>query len=513
MRLEKIASVLLIPVLCWAVITGMYFGSAKTASAAAAATDTCASSTVTNYNAFNAIATRGFKFDEAANTCTFSTIPLTATVRSTAWALGNNTDGDPIQIRYTGGRISNMKLNGNDVTVDTNTIVPVGTNTITYTDTVNGDRSITFSVATNGLDFVVAALKVVGVVKKSGSSGSTGSESLQSQQQSASNVVVNFQMNNVATQVFDHLGGSFAGGGTNLQVSANGFAASTTGFANMLNGYQAAKSHPLASLDGDVSTSGYATPAWNAWLKGAWNIYDGENFDGHSFDLMAGIDYRYSDSTIIGVLGGYGASDFDIVTSGTDGSFKGDGYSIGPYIGMKLSEHLQFDAMATYTYSDYASVSGTTDGNFNAHRATIAAQLTGTWNYDAFFVSPGIRFVYAQENQSGYTDSAGTTHSNLVIRAGRISIGPKIGYLHAYQSGGSFRPWLALNGEYDFSNQGADANSGLPDLSDVLSARFKAGFDATTASGISLSLQGNVSGIGNDQFSGYGGTARLRMPF
>ncbi|MBL4876340.1 MAG: autotransporter outer membrane beta-barrel domain-containing protein, partial [Cohaesibacteraceae bacterium] len=207
--------------------------------------------------------------------------------------------------------------------------------------------------------------------------GATESDTLKSQQLAISNTVVTSQMNNVAGQVFDHLGGSFGGGGTDLQVSANGFAASTTGFANMLNGYQAAKAHPLASLDGDISTSGYSSPAWNAWIKGTWNIYDGDSFDGYTADVMAGLDYRYSDTTIIGMLGGYGVSDFDVVTSGTDGSFNGDSYSIGPYIGMKLSEHLQFDAMATYTYSDYASVSGTTDGNFNAHRATLAAQLTG----------------------------------------------------------------------------------------------------------------------------------------
>ena len=434
-------------------------------------------------------------------------------VSGSTWAIGNDDAGFDIQIRYEAGQITNMKLDGTDVAADTNTLVGAGTHTVTYTDAISGDRYITFTVQSGGKLFFVEDIVVRSGTPQAAASGTTESDSLQSQQQSASNVAVNFQMNNVATQVFDHLGGSFGGAGTNLQVSANGFAASTTGFANMLNGYQAAKTNPLAGLGGDVSTNGYSTPRWNAWVKGAWNIYDGENFDGHSIDVMAGIDYRYSDSMIVGFLGGYGISDFDLVSNGTDGSFKGDGYSVGPYIGMKLSEHLQFDAMATYTYSDYASISGTTDGNFNAHRATPAAQLTGTWNYDAFFISPGIRFVYAQENQDSHIDSAGTSHSGLVIRAGRISLGPKIGYSHTYETGASFRPWLALNGEYDFSNQVTDVNSGLPDLSDVLSARFKAGFDATTATGIALSLEGNVSGLGNDQFSGYGGTAKIRVPF
>ena len=341
----------------------------------------------------------------------------------------------------------------------------------------------------------------------------SNTDNLDNQQKALSGLSINGQMNNLATGVSDYLDGRLDDSDNGLQVTANGFSASTTGFANILNRYQAKQNNPLAGLNGDASTSGYTSPAWNAWIKGNWNIYDGDNFDGHTVDVMAGVDYDYSDTAIIGMLGGYGTSDFDVVTSGTAGSFNGDSYSIGPYIGLKLSEHLRFKALAAYTYSDYTNVSGTTDGNFNAHRATVSAELTGTWNYDAFFVRPGIRFVYAQENQDSYTDSAGITHSSLVIRAGRISIGPKIGYTHSFETGGSFRPWLALSGEYDFSNQGSDAGSGLPDLSDVLSARFKAGFAATTTTGISLSMQGNVSGIGSDQFTGYGGTARLSVPF
>ena len=363
-------------------------------------------------------------------------------------------------------------------------------------------------------DHIVTAMSVSGgAFGAAPVTGSSASDKLASQQKALSSLAMSGQMNNLATGVSDHLDGRLDDVGGDLEVTANGFSASTTGFAAILNGYQSKQNNPLAGLNGDASTSGYSTPAWNAWIKGNWNIYDGTNFDGHTIDVMAGLDYRYSDTTIIGLLGGYGVSDFDVVSSGADGSFKGDSYSFGPYIGMKLSEHIKFKALAAYTFSDYANASGTTNGEFDAHRATIMAELTGTWNYDAFFVSPGIRFVYAQENQDGYTDSAGTTHSSLVIRAGRISIGPKIGYTHKYQDGGSFRPWLALNGEYDFSNQDIEASAGLPDLSDVLSARFKAGFDATTATGISLSLQGNVSGIGSDQFTGYGGTARLRVPF
>jgi len=61
-----------------------------------------------------------------------------------------------------------------------------------------------------------------------------------------------------------------------------------------------------------------------------------------------------------------------------------------------------------------------------------------------------------------------------------------------------------VKGEYDFFYQSTTANSSLPDISDVASTRLQAGISTQTESGISISLQGDVSGLGSDEFIVYG---------
>ncbi len=49
----------------------------------------------------------------------------------------------------------------------------------------------------------------------------------------------------------------------------------------------------------------------------------------------------------------------------TSGSFPDDGYTVGPYGGVKSSEHLQLDGLIAYTYSDYDNRWGSTKGDIS----------------------------------------------------------------------------------------------------------------------------------------------------
>lgn len=357
-------------------------------------------------------------------------------------------------------------------------------------------------------------------------SNDLASNDLAAQQSSLSNLVVNSQSKNIADAAFDQVGNAF-GQGTGLQITDNGFSASTNGVANWVGDKQRQRLETqLADLPRDADGNEiYVTPVaalfpkprpkWNAWIKGNWTFYDGDgsSFDGYMFDVLAGFDYRVDNGVVMGLLGGYGNTDFDTEVSGIKGSFKADGYTVGPYVGVKLSENVQFDILAAYTYSDYDNKLGVTKGDFIAHRVTVAAQVKGTWHYDSYFFEPGVRIVYAEERQDAYTDSADVHHGSLKVRAGRVSIGPKIGYSHTTTDGDTIRPWVAVKGEYDFSNQGNVPTSGLPDLDDVLSARVSLGIDAAMKNGVGLSVQGDVSGLGGGAYTGYGGTARIDVPF
>jgi outer membrane autotransporter protein len=371
------------------------------------------------------------------------------------------------------------------------------------------------------------AFTVSGSLVYDSAAGTDESQTLADQQRSTSALVTSFQSSTLADGVFDHLNDTFNGGGSGPVVTASGFSASATDVAAWLGrNRQRALETRLADMprseDGSTllvspaaSVPPLEKPTWNAWIKGKWTYYDGDgsSFDGHMIDLLAGIDYRVDDTVAMGVLGGYGNTKFDIVTGGTPGEFSADGYTAGPYLGLKLSDEVQLNVLAAYTYSDYDNRAGATTGDFSAHRVTLGAQLKGAWEMGDFFIEPGIRALYAEERQDAHTDSAGTRQSSLTVKAGRVSVGPKIGYVHQTDDGMTVKTWVALYGEYDFSNQGSAPTSSLPDLDDIISGRVSAGLDIAIPGGTGLSLQGDLSGLGGGEYVAYGGTARLNLPF
>ncbi len=367
----------------------------------------------------------------------------------------------------------------------------------------------------------------------------TESDILTNQQSTLSFLIINEHARVLGDVVFDKLSDVFRPG-VGTQISANGFSTSTSGVATWIDQKQQEKlQRQLADLPRDENGRQiYVAPVadfapqkarkWDAWIKGSWTTYEGDDstFDGRKLDVLAGFDYRANDTVVIGLLGGFGNADFDTLVAGRKGAFVADGYTVGTYVGVKPTAHLQFDALAAYTYSNYDNSIGSTDGNFAAHRVTVGAQLKGIWESGGFFIEPGARITYSEEQQNKYTDSVGVAHTSLSIVAGRASVGPKLGYVYHSPEGGLFRAWVAVKGEYDFSNNGNDnpaPASGLPDLADdVYSGRISAGFDASSNYGVSISVQGDISGLGsgdylNDvegaEYLAYGGSARVDLRF
>ncbi len=327
--------------------------------------------------------------------------------------------------------------------------------------------------------------------------------------------------------IFDSLDTAFDGGDGAPVVTASGFSASTAGVANWLGKKrQEQLQNRLADLPShEDGTKMVVTPAanllplrqprWNAWIRGSYTHYDGDgsSFDGHTIDVLAGFDYRLDESVLIGIVSGYGNIDFDTLTDGTSGAFSADGFTVGPYVGVKLDRNVRLDALAAYTYSDYDTRAGVVRGDFAAHRVTVGARLKGTWVSSAgFFFEPGAHVLYAEEYQVSYTDSAGTRQSSLTVKAGRVSIGPKLGFVHRSGDNTTVKTWIAAFGEYEFSNQDNQPTSGLPDFLDIISGRVSAGISASTPDGVGVSVKGDVSGLGSGEYISYGGTAELKLP-
>ena len=377
--------------------------------------------------------------------------------------------------------------------------------------------------------------------------GLSESELLDEQQSFFTPLIVNHQTYNMISGVSGNLDGLFNGNGQAFSVSQSGFMFQSAGYAQKKKALEAKHSNDgltalvYQSTSDDVLSAeqhnslnaaerddtyeaeadqsldeGAPLSPWNFWVKGSWTLYDSHessSFDGHLIDVVGGVDYRLSDDLIVGVLGGYGAADFDTLLAGTAGSFESKGMHVGVYMGKRLAPNLMFDALVAYTASDYDNVSGTTIGAFDAGRITVAAHLKGNVDWAGVIVEPTIGLMYASEKQDAYTDNNTTVHAARTVTAGRLSVGPKFIFPKVTTDNGTSQFWFAAKGEYDFSNQDTSAASGLPDIGDVASGRVQAGIASASDSGVNLSLQGDVSGLGSREFIAYGGTFKLGITF
>ncbi len=280
----------------------------------------------------------------------------------------------------------------------------------------------------------------------------------------------------------------------------------------------AAHARPGEGNSAELAAAGGSSMApaspWGVWIKGQGTGYDGEgsSFDGTTFDFLGGVDRRIGAKVLVGVLAGYGTANFDTRASGIDGEFDASGFHVGVYGGVAVTHNIYLDVLAAYSRLDYDTASGSTTGSFDADRGTVAANITARFPMGRVIVEPAAGITFSSERQDSYTDSASFRHDEETINAGRISVGPRVIMPVSLQSM-ELMPWAAVKAEYEFSNQDASANSGLPDIDGALSARLSAGVEATAGPNMNIGIRGDVSGLGSDEYLGYGGALTFRMAF
>ncbi len=403
-----------------------------------------------------------------------------------------------------------VAFNGQSVTGD-------GTTRFSFEIKISGAANAAPTLSTTFQELVVPA------------TGPTAAEILAAQQNFFTTLIMQNQMSNLIDGVNQNVFSRLNGGGAN-SVSPNSFFFQSNAYSlqqrakardELTAGLLALSANNPDSPQNEASPFGFLDEEaemqnqWNFWIRGQGTNFDdnGSSFDGYTFDVIAGVDRKLGSNAVFGILTGYGKSDFDTLITGVAGGFAADGFHIGAYGGMLLSETLIFDGLVAYTRSDYDNTSGTTSGSFDANRITVAANLTGSMEFENFTLNPMIGFTYASEGQSAWIDSAANAHASQTVTAGRLSAGPKVTF-HPYQLGEAMmQPWLAAKWEYDFSNAGSDPTLGLPDLGDLSSARLSAGFVARLENGTSLSMQVDGSGLGSGAYTAFGGSVGLSVRY
>lgn len=321
--------------------------------------------------------------------------------------------------------------------------------------------------------------------------------------------------------------------------SANGsFASTGRGFAA-----QPSPDHDNAStsrVDNAFGALAYASPTkappryverrdWLAWAEvrgtvldrwgtgtGAGGTVPGASMlYGNQVNLVAGLTRRLAPNFLVGVLGGF--ETFDYRSDALLGRLKGDGWTVGSYLGWKIAPTIRFDAAVAYSGIGYDGSAGTASGTFRGNRWMVSSGLTGTYQGLGLLIEPSARLYALWEHENAYTDSLGTLQTARDFSTGRASTGLKVAYPIAWSSTVALAPYVGMYGDYYFSSDNATAAlaaSGLPGavVLDGFSARAIGGVTAKFANGGTIALGAEFSGIGGDA-SIWTYRARASVPF
>ena len=254
---------------------------------------------------------------------------------------------------------------------------------------------------------------------------------------------------------------------------------------------------------------------WGSGTGASGTVPGASMLYGSQVNVIAGLTRRLTPNFLVGVLGGY--ENFDYRSDALQGRLKGDGWTVGSYLGWKITQTLRFDAAVAYSGIGYDGTAGTASGNFGGDRWMVSSGLTGTYQGYGLQIEPSARIYALWEHENAYTDSLGTLQAERDFSTGRASGGLKVAYPIAWSSTVALAPYLGLYGDYYFNSDNATAalaQSGLPGavVLDGFSARAIGGVTAKFANGGQIALGTEFGGIGGNA-SIWIYRARASVPF
>jgi hypothetical protein len=189
------------------------------------------------------------------------------------------------------------------------------------------------------------------------------------------------------------------------------------------------------------------------------------------------------------------------------GRLKGDGWTVGSYLGWKITQDIRFSAGVAYSGIGYDGTAGTAAGSFRGERWLATGSLTGTYNSYGIQIEPSAQIYALWEHENAYTDTLGTSQGARDFSTGRASSGIKLSYPVAWSSTVALTPYVGLYGDYYFNSDtaatGAAATATVAALPaslvlDGWSARVTGGFSARFGDGGQFAAGVERGGIGGN---------------
>jgi uncharacterized repeat protein (TIGR01451 family) len=257
-----------------------------------------------------------------------------------------------------------------------------------------------------------------------------------------------------------------------------------------------------------------APKEWLLWadVRGTgWNTDPSAgDIRGGQINAIAGLTRKLTPDFLIGILGGY--ENFDYTSQTLNGRLKGDGWTVGGYLGWRIWPGVRFDAALGRSGVSYDGVSGTAAASFPGNRWIASAGLTGMYRMQWLDIEPSAKVFAVWERDSSYIDSLGTLQAENTFSSGRASSGVKVAYPLVWGAMATLAPYVGLYADYYFSSD----NAAL-----LLPTQFVQGWAARTTAGVSYNVAGGakvlvggeVGGLGSQNFTTWSVRGRASLPF
>ncbi|MEM7777835.1 MAG: autotransporter domain-containing protein [Pseudomonadota bacterium] len=251
---------------------------------------------------------------------------------------------------------------------------------------------------------------------------------------------------------------------------------------------------------------------FDIWTRGLWAKSDFEDTE-HEFGLIyLGVDYRFEDKVVVGLLGQFDWTKDNDRPQLTRTS--GKGWLIGPYIVARLHDNLLFDARIAggQSYNNVNPIGYYVD-DFQTDRMLARARFTGDYSSGHWHVAPHIGVVYFRERQKDYVDSLNIAIPGQTVSLGRLTFGPEFSYRFGRPDWFYLTPSFKLTGIWDFDQANiVDLETGAASEKADIRARVEVGLTGLLTNGVSISGRGFYDGLGNDELESYGGNLAVRVP-
>lgn len=272
-----------------------------------------------------------------------------------------------------------------------------------------------------------------------------------------------------------------------------------------------------AGIEGTSVVPAYPTvPGIDVWIEGHFQKWEDDtgsgDRDGNFGIVYVGADYLVSPWILIGALVQFDYMEDKSATLSTDVS--GRGWMAGPYVSLKLSDNIMFDARGAWGQSDNdISPFNTYTDSFDTDRWLAKANLTGNWYIDGLRISPSVGVIYVDETQHAYIDSLGNTIASQSVHIGRMTFGPEFGYAIQRSDGVIIEPHVSFTGMWDFDKDSTATIGGLTTSTDDFRVKVEGGLMVRATDGTSARATVSYDGIGGGDFDAWGGQLWLSVPF